>query len=96
MNSKKSAKTIFALSEFVIATMSSMLYKNPDFLVACETESLRCSLLLRDLLHIALRLTPIQAMDKDDTLLKWAIHTGVHNFAASIDGDLPKEFVNIM
>lgn len=122
---KKSAKTIFALSEFVIATDELYecddltteqyatllhaifsddedierlfdLYQNPDFLVACETESLRCSLLLRDLLHIALRLTPIQAMDKDDTLLKWAIHTGVHNFAASIDGDLPKEFVNIM
>ena len=125
LNSKKSTKTIFALSEFVIATDELYecddltteqyatllhaifsddedierlfdLYQNPDFLVACETESLRCSLLLRDLLHIALRLTPIQAMDKDDTLLKWAIHTGVHNFAASIDGDLPKEFVNIM
>ena len=118
---KKSAKTIFGLSEFVIAVDELYecndlttgqyatllhaifsddedverlfdLYQNPDFLVACETENQRCSLMLRDLLHIGQKLTPIES---DDTLLKWAIHTGVHNFAAS-NSDVPKEFFNIM
>eukprot|EP00985_Skeletonema_marinoi_P016544 scaffold8922_cov219-Skeletonema_marinoi.AAC.23 len=118
---KKSAKTIFGLSEFVIATDELYecndittgqyatllhaifsddedierlfdLYQNPDFLVACENENQRCSLMLRDLLHIGQKLTPI---DSDDTLLKWAIHTGVHNFAAS-NSDVPKEFFSIM
>jgi len=118
---KKSAKTIFGLSEFVIATDELYecndittgqyatllhaifsddedierlfdLYQNPDFLVACENENQRCSLMLRDLLHIGQKLTPI---DSDDTLLKWAIHTGVHNFAAN-NSDVPKEFFNIM
>ncbi len=118
---KKSAKTIFGLSEFVIAVDELYecndlttgqyatllhaifsddedverlfdLYQNPDFLVACETENQRCSLMLRDLLHIGQKLTPIES---DDTLLKWAIHTGVHNFAAS-NSNVPKEFFNIM
>jgi hypothetical protein len=118
---KKSAKTIFGLSEFVIATDELYecndftteqyvtlldaifsddedierlfdLYQNPDFILACDTENNRCSLLLRDLLHIGQKLSPINS---DDTLLKWAIHTGVHNFAAGTS-DVPKEFVNIM
>lgn len=118
---KKSAKTIFGLSEFVIAVDELYecddlttgqyvtlihaifsddedierlfdLYQNPDFLDACKTENERCSLMLRDLLHIGQKLTPIET---DDTLLKWAIHTGVHNFAAS-NSDVPKEFFNIM
>ncbi|KAK1734694.1 hypothetical protein QTG54_014567 [Skeletonema marinoi] len=109
---KKSAKTIFGLSEFVIATDELYecndittgqyatllhaifsddedierlfdLYQNPDFLVACENENQRCSLMLLD------------SNDSDDTLLKWAIHTGVHNFAAS-NSDVPKEFFSIM
>ena len=120
---KKSAKTIFGLSEFVIATeelyessdltteqyatllhaifsddedMERLfdLYQNPDFLLACDTDELRYNLLLRDLLHIGQKMAPIEACD-NDTLLKWSIHTGIHNFAAT-NGDLPKEFVNIM
>ena len=120
-SAKKSAKTIFGLSEFVIATDELYecddfttgqyvtllhaifsddedierlfdLYQNPDFLLACDTDNERCSLLLRDLINIGQKLTPI---DSDETLLKWAIHTGVHNFAASTS-DVPKEFFNIM
>ena len=68
------------------------LYQNPDFIEAYKTENERCTLMLRDLLHIGQKLTPIET---DDTLLKWAIHTGVHNFAAS-NSDVPKEFFNIM
>ena len=118
---KKTAKTIFGLSEFVItadelyecndlstgqyvALLNAIfsddedierlfdLYQNPDFLLACETETQRCSLLMRDLLHIGQKLPLINS---DDTLLKWAIHTGVHNFAADHE-DVPKEFFNIM
>ncbi len=118
---KTSAKTIFGLSEFVIATDELYesndvtteqyvtllhaifsddedierlfdLYQNPDFLLACDTENDRSSLLLRDLLHIGKRLNPIKS---DDSMLKWAMHTGVHNFAASTS-NVPKEFFNIM
>ncbi len=73
------------------------LYHNPDFLLACDSnEDIQSSLCLRDLYHLAKKLEPLQPQSEiDDSSLKWAIKTGVHNFSA----DVPKvtqEFINII
>lgn len=74
------------------------LYHNPDFLIACDSdEDLRSSLCLRDLLHLGKKLEPMQPQSsQDDGLLKWAIKTGIHNFASSLPSEMPQEFVNII
>jgi hypothetical protein len=76
------------------------LYHNPDFLLACNADKdLAGSLCMRDMLHLAKKLEPLQPQSSvSDNLLKWAIKTGIHNFSAamSADTDVPREFVNII
>mmetsp|Transcript_15228 Transcript_15228/g.33217 ORF Transcript_15228/g.33217 Transcript_15228/m.33217 type:complete len:309 (-) Transcript_15228:505-1431(-) len=71
------------------------LYHNPDFLLACDAD-LRASLCLRDLLRLGKKLEPLQPNSQDDENLKWAIRTGVHNFAARMSTELPEEFISII
>lgn len=76
------------------------LYHNPDFLLACDSdEDIAGSLCMRDLVHLAKKLEPLQPQSSaSDDLLKWAIKTGIHNFSAtmSADTEVPQEFVNII
>ena len=75
------------------------LYHNPDFLLACDSdEDLRECLCLRDLLHLGKKLEPLQpqSQSQDDDLLKWAVKTGLHNFAAGMSTEMPQQFVNII
>lgn len=73
------------------------LYHNPDFLIACDSdEELRSSLCLRDMLHLGKKLEPLEPrspQSQDDELLKWAIRTGIHNFAASLSTELCQDFI---
>eukprot|EP00579_Thalassiosira_antarctica_P012061 CAMPEP_0201925474 /NCGR_PEP_ID=MMETSP0903-20130614/14724_1 /ASSEMBLY_ACC=CAM_ASM_000552 /TAXON_ID=420261 /ORGANISM="Thalassiosira antarctica, Strain CCMP982" /LENGTH=738 /DNA_ID=CAMNT_0048463161 /DNA_START=55 /DNA_END=2269 /DNA_ORIENTATION=- len=75
------------------------LYHNPDFILACDSdEDLRGCLCLRDLLHLGKKLEPLQPQlqSQDDDLLKWAVKTGLHNFAAGMSTEMPQEFINII
>jgi hypothetical protein len=76
------------------------LYHCPDFLLACNADKdLAGGLCMRDMLHLAKKLEPLQPQSSaTDDLLKWAIKTGIHNFSAamSADTDVPQEFVNII
>ena len=74
------------------------LYHNPDFLIACDFDvDLRGSLCLRDLHHLARKLEPVQPQSLGDKHLKWAIKTGLHNFATNMPCEsLPQDFVNII
>ena len=76
------------------------LYHNPDFLLAVDAdEDLRESLCSRDLLHLGKKLEPLsptEEEEQDDHLLKWAIKTSLHNFAATLSAELPQDFVNII
>ena len=88
---------IFAGKPEVLALQS--LYHNPDFILACDSEDVRESLYLRDLLHLGQRLEPLMLgsiESQGDGLLKWSIKTGLHNFSASMSSELPQEFVNII
>lgn len=88
---------IFARKPEVLALQS--LYHNPDFILACDSEDVRESLYLRDLLHLGQRLEPLMLgsiESQGDGLLKWSIKTGLHNFSASMSSELPQEFVNII
>eukprot|EP00804_Cyclotella_cryptica_P011421 CCRYP_016373-RD/>CCRYP_016373-RD protein AED:0.41 eAED:0.41 QI:0/0.5/0/1/1/1/3/0/754 len=67
----------------------------PDFLLACDSEDFRVSLLTRELLSLAKTLPPIIAVPSDEQL-KWAIHTGLHNFTANLSIAIPDEFRNII
>lgn len=67
----------------------------PDFLLACENEELRGALLIKDLMVLGNSLPLINAGPSDD-MLKWAIHTGIHNFGANLSIALPVEFQNII
>ena len=76
------------------------LYHCPDFLLACNADKdLARGLCMRDMLHLAKKLEPLQPQSSaSDDLLKWSIKTGIHNFSAamSADTDVPQEFVNII
>jgi len=73
------------------------LYHNPDFLLACDSDAdLVASLCLRDLLHLGTKLELLQPNSQDDAHLKWAIKTGIHNFATKMSTELPQEFVQII
>ena len=73
------------------------LYHNPDFLLACDSnKDIRGSLCLRDLLHLGKKLEALKPKsESDDSLLKWAIETGVHNFTTDFS-EVPQEFINII
>lgn len=72
------------------------LYCCPDFLLACESGDSRQELLFRDLLNLSTMLTPIEknSEERDDNLLKWAVHTGIHNLSTRVL--MPQEFINII
>ena len=72
------------------------LHRCPEFLEACDSDDVRQSLVLRDLLHLGKMLTPIEPISYSDDHLKFAIHTGIHNFRSSLGSDLPQDFVNII
>jgi len=73
------------------------LCHNPDFLLACDSdEDLRGCLCLRDLRHLGKKLEHLQPQSQDDDLFKWAIKTGIHNFAAGTSIEMPQEFVNVI
>ena len=79
------------------------LYHDPDFLIACGTDEGLChSLCMRDLLHLGKKLVleePLQPQSQsqfDEDRLKWAIKTGLHNFAATMSTEVPQEFINII
>lgn len=73
------------------------LYHNPDFLLACDSdEDIQSSLCLRDLYHLGKKLEPLQPRSETgDSLLKWAIKTGIHNFSADFP-EVTQEFINII
>jgi hypothetical protein len=71
------------------------LHGCPDFLLACDSEDFRLALLMRDLLSLGKTL-PLITVGPSDELLKWAIHTGLHNFSETIATEMPSEFKTII
>ena len=73
------------------------LYHNPDFLLACDSnEDIQSSLCLRDLFHLGKKLEPLKHQSlTSDSLLKWAIKTGMHNFSTDVP-EATQEFINII
>ena len=71
------------------------LHMNPDFLLACDNEDLRGSLLIKDIMALATSLSLAQT-EPSDNELKYAINVGLHNFGASLSDPLPDEFRTIL
>ena len=72
------------------------LHFSPDFLLACDDEDLRGSLLIKDIMALATSLPPLHSQESSDAELKYAINIGLHNFAASLSDPLPDEFRTVL
>lgn len=67
------------------------LYHNPDFLLAVDSdEDLRESLCLRDLLNLGSFHAQTTARTRQSS------QVGLHNFATTLETELPREFINIV
>ena len=80
-----------------VLSLFDLYHNNPDFQLACDSnEDIQSSLCLRDLLHLAKKLEPLQPQSEiGDSLLQWAIKTGVHNFSTSVP-DVTQDFIKII